>query len=524
MLSTTPARAGTLLLALTLLNVGCADQNSPLAPPELPDPSAQLLPLSGVQQVSSGLRHACALLNDGTLSCWGAGGPSTVPAGLADVTQVSAGAGHTCALDGSEVITCWGENGGGQLDVPAGLTSPTQVSAGFGSTCAVDGDGMVVCWGANTTGTSYSVPDDLGPVVQVLAGYQYYCARRSDGTVKCWGDHAEPAGLTGVTDLGSGAYHICASRNDGTVTCWAQNIDGAGDVPAALTDAATADAVEVSSGEYHNCARLGDGTLTCWGRSENGQTTVPAGLSDVVQVSAGYYFTCALRTDETVVCWGDSREGQASPPTTRVNPTAVFTHPAFAAVGDGFDLALTDAHVPGYTGSTSFTFAFDCGDGTGYSDHASDNTTSCAAGELGERTVKGKVRDGDGDETEYTGTVVTAYAFAGFFAPVADDAPNVVRAGRAVPIKFSLAGDQGLDVLADGSPASQQIACAVSDDAGTITETITSGSSGLSYDPATDTYTYVWKTKRAWSNSCRRLMLAFVDGAPPRTADFHFIR
>jgi hypothetical protein len=523
MLSTTPARAGTLLLALTLLTVACADQDSPLGPPELPGPSAQLLPLSGVQQVSSGLRHACALLNDGTVTCWGTGGASTVPAGLANVTQVSAGALHTCALDESGVITCWGENWSGQLDVPASLTSPTQVSSGFSSTCAIDGDGMVVCWGANTDGF-YSVPDDLGPVMQVLAGYQYYCARRNDGTVRCWGDHSEPDGLTDVTDLGSGAYHICASRNDGTVTCWGYNVDGARDVPDALKDAATADAVEVSSGEYHNCARLGDGTLTCWGRSDDGQTTVPADLSDVVQVSAGYFFTCVLRTNETVACWGSSGDGQATPPTTRVNPTALFTHPTFVALGDGFELALTDAQIPGYTGSTSFTYAFDCGDGSGYSDYASDNTRSCAADEPGARTVWGKVRDADGDETEYTGTVTTAFAFTGFFAPVANDAPNMVRAGRAIPIKFSLAGDQGLDILTDGSPNSQQIACALSDDAGTITETVASGGSGLSYDPATDTYTYVWKTNRAWSNSCRRLTLTFIDGAPPRSADFHFTK
>lgn len=41
---------------------------------------------------------------------------------------------------------------------------------------------------------------------------------------------------------------------------------------------------------------------------------------------------------------------------------------------------------------------------------------------------------------------------------------------------------------------------------------MTAGHSSLSYDAATDTYTYVWKTDRAWDDTCRRLVLEFADG------------
>ncbi len=41
---------------------------------------------------------------------------------------------------------------------------------------------------------------------------------------------------------------------------------------------------------------------------------------------------------------------------------------------------------------------------------------------------------------------------------------------------------------------------------------MTAGSSGLSYDPATDTYTYVWKTNKAWAGPCRQLILGLNDG------------
>jgi hypothetical protein len=106
------------------------------------------------------------------------------------------------------------------------------------------------------------------------------------------------------------------------------------------------------------------------------------------------------------------------------------------------------------------------------------------------------------------------YTFSGFFAPV-DNAPafNVIKAGRAVPVKFSLNGNQGLDIFAPGFPTSQAIAC----DAGATLEvldvTLTAATSSLSYDPATDQYTYVWKTEKAWANTCRQLILTLSDGS-----------
>src|SRR6266545_1132510 len=51
------------------------------------------------------------------------------------------------------------------------------------------------------------------------------------------------------------------------------------------------------------------------------------------------------------------------------------------------------------------------------------------------------------------------FDFSGFFPPV-DNPPavNVVNAGRAIPVKFSLSGDKGLNIFAAGFPVSQQIA------------------------------------------------------------------
>ena len=53
------------------------------------------------------------------------------------------------------------------------------------------------------------------------------------------------------------------------------------------------------------------------------------------------------------------------------------------------------------------------------------------------------------------GLSLNNYDFTGFFPPIANlPALNAVKAGSAVPIKFSLDGNQGLDVILDGSPTS----------------------------------------------------------------------
>ena len=114
------------------------------------------------------------------------------------------------------------------------------------------------------------------------------------------------------------------------------------------------------------------------------------------------------------------------------------------------------------------------------------------------------------------------YDFTGFFQPV-DNLPvvNTVKAGQAIPIKFSLGGDQGLDIFASGYPTSEQIACDSGASLDGIESTVTAGGSSLTYDALTDTYTYVWKTEKAWANTCRQFNLGLSDGSS-HSAVFQF--
>jgi len=51
--------------------------------------------------------------------------------------------------------------------------------------------------------------------------------------------------------------------------------------------------------------------------------------------------------------------------------------------------------------------------------------------------------------------------------------------------------------------------------------TVTAGGSSLTYDQATDQYTYVRKTNTAWKNTCRTLTVKLNDGTT-HSANFRF--
>ncbi|HEX9387606.1 MAG TPA: PxKF domain-containing protein, partial [Anaerolineales bacterium] len=159
-----------------------------------------------------------------------------------------------------------------------------------------------------------------------------------------------------------------------------------------------------------------------------------------------------------------------------------------------------------------------------------ENSMICANAPVNNLDQRGMPRPIDGnhdglalcDIGAFEVQVQFTYPFSGFFSPV-DNLPvlNTIKAGQAIPVRFSLGGDQGLDIFAVGYPKVQQIACDGSAPGDAIEETVTSGISGLQYDPATDTYTYVWKTQKSWAGTCRQLIVRLGDGTD-HVANFQF--
>lgn len=122
--------------------------------------------------------------------------------------------------------------------------------------------------------------------------------------------------------------------------------------------------------------------------------------------------------------------------------------------------------------------------------------------------------DNVGHESAPTSCSYTViYDFSGFFAPVDNpDITNVVKAGSAIPVKFNLGGDQGLGIMAAGSPYSSLISCTDHTDLDSVEETVQAGGSSLTYDPVEGHYVYVWKSVKSWANTCRQLTIELVDG------------
>ena len=143
-------------------------------------------------------------------------------------------------------------------------------------------------------------------------------------------------------------------------------------------------------------------------------------------------------------------------------------------------------------------------------------TTDAPAGNVfpvGTTIVTATANDGNGNSATCSFNVTVLYNFTGFFSPV-DNLPvfNEMKAGRSVPLKFSLSGNKGLNIFAANSPNSVQVACTSGAPIAEVEETSTAGSSSLTYDATSDRYHYVWKTESAWANTCRQLNVVLNDG------------
>jgi alpha-tubulin suppressor-like RCC1 family protein len=177
--------------------------------------------------VAAGLLHSCAVLEGGKVRCWGGdsdaqlwhvpeGIDSSTPVsgpGLDNAIEVSAGQGarHSCAVLEDGTLRCWGRNSDGQVgngetdfevSTPtrvSGLENVTDVAGGAAHTCALLRDGTVRCWGNNEDGQlgDGSTEQSSEPVrvhgveaaVGIDAAYNGSCAWTASGRVQCWGFH-----------------------------------------------------------------------------------------------------------------------------------------------------------------------------------------------------------------------------------------------------------------------------------------------------------------------------------------------
>jgi hypothetical protein len=127
----------------------------------------------------------------------------------------------------------------------------------------------------------------------------------------------------------------------------------------------------------------------------------------------------------------------------------------------------------------------------------------------GTHTFTVEARDSSGNSASSSRTYSMVYDFNGFFAPLAPEPTiSTVKAGDDVPVKFSLHGNQGLDVLA--APPAWKPGCP----SASLDSSQAFGS--LSYNASVDRYVFLWKTDRSWAGSCRQFALRLRDGTVHR--------
>jgi hypothetical protein len=156
-----------------------------------------------------------------------------------------------------------------------------------------------------------------------------------------------------------------------------------------------------------------------------------------------------------------------------------------------------------YLLGASVSAAYRCADEPGGSGVLTCSATPIDTTNIGGKTFTVTASDNAGNTASDSRHYSVVYAFDGFSSPTATyPAATSADAGQNVKLKFSLHGDQGLDVLAAGAPV--WTPC---DGATTTTATGT-----LSYQATLDRYSYQASTVKVWAGTCRDLILTLRDG------------
>jgi hypothetical protein len=317
---------------------------------------------AGIQMVGVGAGNfTCALTVTSAVKCWGknssgqlgdgSGADSTTPVNVAGLetgsSAIATGVLHACAIVADRGVMCWGNNSRGQLGDGSLVTglSPVRVTplenvqavvAGNDHTCALSTDHVVRCWGGNTVGqlgtgalaSEIRQPGQHVPIGQdvssIAAGSNHTCALTVAGSVYCWGwnqygqlgdgtttTRKTPRlalGLSsGVQAIAANGTSTCALTSSGEARCWGDNSNGQ------LGDGTTVDRTQpqavvglsssvyaIAVGSSHSCALMISGTASCWGANHKGQLgdgtfvsrPVPAGVAGLTgQVRAAASFS-----------------------------------------------------------------------------------------------------------------------------------------------------------------------------------------------------------------------------------------
>ena len=304
----------------------------------LNEPGAPLGSVHTNLTVAAGYNHACAILENQSIICWGHGGSGRLGDGNtansvdpvyailpANETPVEIGAGwwHTCGLMESGNVYCWGDGSYGQMgdsstsdnlqlglvNLPTGRTAKT-LAVGEHHACVIADNDEVYCWGNNEAGA-------VG-----ASGYQ-----DAESTPV----HVDLPGVLYAITIGAGNEHTCVGVNNGQAYCWGQNYRG--QLGAGTFDEGTyeptgvilpynRDIVSIAAGGFHTCGLLDNGKAMCWGNNWGGQVGdgtntdrstpvyVSMGSTTARSIVTGFDHSCMILDWGETKCWGENGNGQ----------------------------------------------------------------------------------------------------------------------------------------------------------------------------------------------------------------------
>jgi hypothetical protein len=118
---------------------------------------------------------------------------------------------------------------------------------------------------------------------------------------------------------------------------------------------------------------------------------------------------------------------------------------------------------------------------------------------------------------EVADEVPTPYRFDGFYAPIADAADNVLKAGQSAPVKFRLFDGETVvgDLAVVGVHLSALRTCGTAAETNPVTETVApSAGSGLRWDLDDQQFVYIHRSDKRWEG-CHTLTFTFAhpDGS-----------
>jgi alpha-tubulin suppressor-like RCC1 family protein len=375
------------------------DAGEDAAPPPAFDPSDEPVVCDAgpcATRLAAGDRHVCALMNDGTVRCWGD---------------------NTKGAVGLEAVADAGEPDAGPVDAGvrpgiaprtvADIVQATQVSAGDDVTCALLAGGTAKCWGANDVGQlglsstapksdklAHPIPsvvDVTDPVTRIDVGHGSVCARRSDSAWSCWGSNTQRQLLSGstatfggpalanlgglsVTRTTSGDTTIYGITEDARLFSWGlvsgRDTSFSQD-PAPKENPHLANIVDIAAGPaqvdgngvatFHTCVITTAARVYCWGarlanelpalctgvpndqRTPTSAPVQPAekGAASPQQIAAGRLSTCVRLTDGSIQCCGDDTRGQMGTGSIADPPAVLSFTPAKALQGYAVQVVTT---------------------------------------------------------------------------------------------------------------------------------------------------------------------------------------